>query len=56
MGRRDARQLIDEKGCVHAWRDLGGDFGEMEGHRLGVAPRHDEGCAFAALGQIAPKM
>ena len=22
--------LIDEKRCVGAWRDLGGDFGEME--------------------------
>ena len=29
--------LIDEKHGVRAWRDLGGDFGEMEVHRLGVA-------------------
>src|SRR5271167_4912588 len=42
-------RLIDKKGCVCAWRDLGGDFGEMEGHRLGVAPRHDERRALAVL-------
>src|SRR5271165_2417566 len=39
-------RLIDEKGC---WGDLGGDFGEMEVHRLRVASRHDERRALAVL-------
>jgi hypothetical protein len=28
---------------IRSRRDLGGDFGEMEGHRLGVATWHDQG-------------
>jgi transposase len=32
-----------------ARRDLCGDFGEMQGHRLGVAARHDEGRALAVF-------
>jgi hypothetical protein len=31
--------LIDEERSMTAWRDLGGDFGKMQVHRLGVAPR-----------------
>ena len=42
--------LIDEQRGVRARRDLGGDFGEMEVHRLGVAAWHDEGRALAVLG------
>jgi hypothetical protein len=42
--------LIDEDGGVRARCDLGGDLGEMQVHRLGVATRHDEGGAFALLG------
>ena len=34
--------LIDEDRGVSAWRDLRGDLGEMQVHRLGVASRHDE--------------
>ena len=32
-----------------ARRDLCGDFGEVQIHRLGVAARHDEGRALAVL-------
>jgi hypothetical protein len=39
--------LIDKKHSLRARRDLCGDFGEMQGHRLGVAARHDEGRALA---------
>ena len=42
--------LIDEQRSVSAWRDLGGDFGQVQVHRLGVAARHDERSAFALLG------
>ena len=50
--------LIDEQRGVRARRDLGGDFGQVRVHRLGVASGHDEGCALAvrAPGQIAPKI
>ena len=41
--------LIDEDGGVRAGRDLRGDLGQMQVHRLGVAARHDEGGAFALL-------
>ena len=34
--------LIDEDRGVRARRDLRGDLGEMQVHRLGVASRHDE--------------
>ena len=34
--------LIDEDRGVRARRDLHGDLGEMQVHRLGVASRHDE--------------
>ena len=33
-----------------ARRDLGGDFGQVQVHRLGVAARHDEGGALAVSG------
>ena len=39
--------LIDEDRGVRARRDLRGDFGEMQVHRLGVASRHDERCALS---------
>ena len=42
--------LIDEKRGVRARRDLGGDFGQVQVHGLGVASGHDEGCALAVLG------
>ena len=42
--------LIDEQGGMGAWRNLCGDFGQMEIHRLGVATRHDERRALAVLG------
>ena len=41
--------LIDEQRCVGAGRDLRGDFGQMEVHRLGVASGHDERRALAVL-------
>jgi len=42
--------LIDEQRGVRAWRDLGGNFGQVQVHGFGVAPGHDEGCALAVLG------
>ena len=34
--------LIDEERGMGSRRDLGGDFGQVQVHRLGVAPRHNE--------------
>jgi hypothetical protein len=42
--------LIDQQHGVRSRRDLGGDFGEMEVHRLRVAAWHDQGRALAVLG------
>ena len=42
--------LIDEQRGVRARRDLGGDFGQVQVHRLRVAAWHDQGCALAVLG------
>ena len=42
--------LIDEQHGVRARRDLGGDFGQVQVHRFGVAPGQDEGRALAVLG------
>ena len=42
--------LIDEQRGVRARRDLGGDFGQVQVHRFGVAAGHDEGRALAVLG------
>ncbi len=42
--------LIDQQHGVRSRRDLGGDFGQMEVHRLRVAAWHDQGCALAVLG------
>jgi len=42
--------LIDQQHSVRSRRDLGGDFGEVEIHRLRVAAWHDQGRAFAVLG------
>jgi hypothetical protein len=42
--------LIDQQHGVRSRRDLGGDLGEMQVHRLGVAARHDQSRAFAVLG------
>ena len=41
--------LIEQHDGVGARRDLRGDFGQKQGHRLAVAPRHDEARALAAL-------
>jgi len=50
LAREMPARLIDEKRCVGAWRDLGGDFGEMEVHCLCIASWHDERRALAILG------
>jgi hypothetical protein len=39
--------LIKQHDGLRARRDLGGDFGQMQGRRFGVAARHDETCALA---------
>jgi hypothetical protein len=41
--------LIDEQRGMDAGRDLRGDFGEVQVHRLGVATRHDERRALPLL-------
>src|SRR5690348_8765467 len=41
--------LIEKDGGVRARRDLRGDLGQVQVHRLGVAARHDEGGAFALV-------
>src|SRR5271169_3753750 len=50
FAREMPARLIDEKRCVGAWSDLGGDFGEMEVHCLCIASWHDERRALAILG------
>ena len=56
VGREDqpAREmpagLIGQHNGVRARRDLGGDFGQVQVHRLGVATRHDERRALAVQG------
>ncbi len=47
--------LIDEQRGVGARRDLGGDFGQMQVHRLSVAARHDERRALAVLRTDRPE-
>ena len=47
--------LIDEKRRVRAGRDLRGDFGQVEVHRFGVAPGHDERRALAIPGTDRPE-
>ena len=47
--------LIEEDGGVSVRRNLRGDLGEMQVHRLGVATRHDERRAFALLGADCAK-
>jgi hypothetical protein len=47
--------LIDEQRGVGAWRDLRGDFGQMQVHRLGVAAGHDERRALAVLRADRPE-
>jgi hypothetical protein len=47
--------LIDEQRRVRAGRDLRGDFGQVEVHRFGVAPGHDERRALAIPGTDRPE-
>ena len=42
--------LIDEEHGECAWRHLGGDFGQVQVHRLDIADRQDKPCAFALFG------
>lgn len=41
--------LVEEKDRVLAGRDLGRDFGEVQGHRLGIAAGQDECCSLAVV-------
>ena len=41
--------LVEDEHGVSAWCDLGGDLGEVQVHRLGVASGHDESRALALL-------
>jgi hypothetical protein len=42
--------LVDKKGGVRAWGNLGCDFSEVEIHRLRIAAWHDERRTLAVLG------
>jgi hypothetical protein len=42
--------LIDEEHGERAWRHLGGDFGQVQVHRLDIADGKDKPCALAFLG------
>ncbi len=42
-------RLIENENGVRAGRHCSGDLLEMQGHRLGIAGRKDEGCALAVL-------
>ena len=43
-------RLIHEEHGERAWRDLGGDFSQVQVHRLDIADRQDKPCAFAFFG------
>jgi hypothetical protein len=47
--------LVDKKGGVRARRDLRCDFSEVEVHRFGVAPGHNERRALAVPGTDRPE-
>ena len=61
MGRHDQLAgempagLVEDQHGVRARRDRGGDLGEVEAHRLGVADRHDEGGALALFRADRPE-
>lgn len=42
--------LIDEQYGMRSRRDSGGDLGQVQRHRLGVAARQDQGRPLAVLG------
>jgi putative transposase len=48
--------LIDEQCDVGAQRDLRGDFGQMEVHRLGSQRGMTSAAPLPSFGQIAPKI
>jgi len=41
--------LVEEKDCMLARSDLVRDFGEVQGHRLGIAAGQDECCSLAVV-------
>ena len=47
--------LIEEKNSMPARCDFGGNLGQMQVHRLGVAGRQDEGCSFSFRGTDGPE-
>ena len=48
--------LVDDEYGVLAGSHFGGDFGEVQVHRLGVAGGQDERGSLAIAGADAPKM
>ncbi|WP_210170359.1 MULTISPECIES: hypothetical protein, partial [unclassified Rhizobium] len=42
-----SRTLIHSEGNSQGQVNVARDFGQMLGHGIGVAPRHDEGCGLA---------
>jgi len=49
VARQMPSGLVEEKDRVLARRDLARDFGEVQGHRLGIAAGQDECCALAVV-------
>ena len=47
--------LIDEKHSVGARRHFGGDFGQVQVHRLDIADGKDKPCALALFGTYGAK-
>jgi hypothetical protein len=47
--------LVEEENCMLAWRNLGCDFGEVQGHRPGVAAGQDERGALAVVRADGPE-
>ena len=47
--------LVDDEYGVLAWSHFGGDFGEVQVHRLGVAGGQDERGSLAIAGADSPE-
>ena len=54
-GREVPSGLVDDEHGVLAGAHLGGDFGEVQVHRLGVAGGHDERGSLAIAGADSPE-
>jgi hypothetical protein len=48
--------LVEQDNGMCAWRDVGGNLGEVKVHRVRFTFRQHQPGALAVLGQIAPKI